>query len=334
MRRLSVLFVLGLFALSACEKDTNNPVPGNNSDTISVSMAASYAEDVFVKLVDATTTNADRTVWEVGFSTNPMSSNIIINEGHGIELYTLPDKDASNWAETVAIDDFSGVAAQFNADTSWFYGAFDRNDLGHPDYGWGVYNQTTHDVLGDSLYILKLPGDVYKKMLIESRTAMSNSFNIKFADLDGSNEVTAAITCGDYLTKNYVYYSLTTQQFLDREPANTDWDLVFTKYHDESIPYIVTGILSNDGVMVAQVDGTDVESEDYSSAEFSGHINIIGSDWKEFDMGTFTYSVAADRVYFVKDANDNYYKLVLLSFDGSSTGNSRLVLKALNPPGN
>ena len=56
---------------------------------------------------------------------------------------------------------------------------------------------------------------------------------------------TKEITCAPYTAKNFIYFSLTTGEVLDNEPDSESWDLVFTKYHDESIPYIVTGVLTN-----------------------------------------------------------------------------------------
>ena len=35
------------------------------------------------------------------------------------------------------------------------YGAFDTNQTGGFDYGWGVYNLQTHHIIGDSLFLIK-----------------------------------------------------------------------------------------------------------------------------------------------------------------------------------
>lgn len=301
--------------------------PEITSSEITVAMGAGYANDVYVSLKNGVVKTVDRTGWELGFYTNPQSSTIITNDGQGIVLYTYPNGDASDW-ETVDTTGLMTWTPMYNniADTTWQNGAFDRNALGHPDYGWGVYSMTTHSVYGDSIFIVKYSDGSVKKLFIHSREAMTNSFIFKFADIDGQNEDSVALACGDYLDKNMIYYSLQTKSVIDKEPASSEWDMVFTKYFDESIPYIVTGVLSNNNVQVAEIHDTDTASNDYSEAEFSKVISVIGSDWKEFDMGTFSYTVLPDLVYFAKDRDDNYYKIVFTSFAGSSTGEATFIL--------
>ena len=46
---------------------------------------------------------------------------------------------------------------------------------------------------------------------------------------------------------------------------------------------------------------------------------MIGSDWKTFDMGSFTYVVEPDLCYFVK-SGDMTYKIVFTGTDGSASG--------------
>jgi SprB repeat/HmuY protein len=311
---------------TASATDTVNG-PEGPSGEISLSMGAGYANDVFFSLTTGVVKEEERANWDIGFYTNPQSSSIITNGGQGVVLYTYPNGAAADWATV----DTAGLATwtpMYNnvADTTWQNGAFDRNALGHPDYGWGVYSMTSHDVYGDSIFIIKV-GDNYKKLYIEAREAMTNSFVFKYADLDGYNEQNVTLACGDYIGKNFIYYSFTMNTFIDREPAKDSWDLVFTKYYDESIPYIVTGVLTNNDVQVAELHDVDTETDDYSSAEFSKVISVIGSDWKEFDMGSMSYTILDNLVYFIKDRDGDYYKIVFTSFAGSSSGDATFVIE-------
>ena len=59
-----------------------------------------------------------------------------------------------------------------NSDTSWNYGAFistQSNDMF--DYGWGVYNIQTHNIVGDSLFIIKTINGNWKKLFIKRKTS-------------------------------------------------------------------------------------------------------------------------------------------------------------------
>ena len=71
---------------------------------------------------------------------------------------------------------------------------------------------------------------------------------------------------------------------MDVEPDASAWDIVFTKYHDESIPYIVTGVLTNMNIEIAEVRQTATDMADPETAAYTTDISVIGSDWKSFDM--------------------------------------------------
>ena len=295
MRNL-IYLLLAVFLISACDETTGGDPEISYTD--SISMGAGYANDVYYSLENGTIGTASRSGWDIAFSTDPMSSTVMINEGYGVKLYTYPHGDRDAW-ETMDTTGMSAWPAMYNADTSWLNGAFDRNATGHPDYGWGGYNSQNHDVIGDSLFVIRLNDGTLKKVFIEKRAAMSNSFAIKYGDLDGAGE-TKEINCNSYASRNFIYLSLTRGEILDNEPDSETWDIVFTKYHDESIPYIVTGVLSNMDVECAEVSNMDTDLADPATAEFSSDISVIGSDWKTFDMGSMTYLVEEDLCYCVK----------------------------------
>ena len=47
---------------------------------------------------------------------------------------------------------------------------------------------------------------------------------------------------------------------------------------------------------------------------------MIGSDWKSFDMGTFSYVIEEDLSYFIKKGESDIYQLIFTGTDGSATG--------------
>ncbi len=296
--------------------------PSVKIETIKISVGAEYANDIYYSLASGVVSTKDRMEWDIAFYTGPMTSSILTNDGNNIKLYVV---DAiANWAD-VNGDDTVGIASMpflnnTYSDTTWENGAFDKGALGHPDYGWGYYDMVTHQVVGDSVHIIVLADGSAKKLMIQKRESSDNSFHIKYANLDGTDEVSDVVSMASNLDKNMVHYSIANEATVIHEPAAADWDLMFTKYYDEDIPYLVTGVLSNNDIMVAQME-TDTASNDYGSASYSKVINTIGSDWKTFDMGSFSYVVTEDLVYFVQDNNDNYYKLVFTDFEGSASGN-------------
>jgi hypothetical protein len=228
----------------------------------------------------------------------------------------------------------------YNADTTWTFGAFEKYSLGHPDYGWGVYNSQNHDVIGDSIFIISVPvpggSPVLKKIFIQKKHSTANTYYFKYANPDGTEAHEVAINCADYATKNFVYYSISGNQVVDREPAKESWDFVFTKYVEmisdnlgNPTPYPVTGVLLNRGLKSAELVDADPSTVDYTGATFTTSASGIGSDWKSFNMGTMTYDIG-NKLFFVKKADNMVYRVKFTGFAGSSTGVVRFERKLVN----
>ena len=288
----------------------------------SIFLQAGYSNQSYYNLNSGEVLNVNNNDWDIAFGLGGYGSSIRINGQSGTELYIYPSSDNSGWAtlDTNGINTWSKL---YNSDTSWSYGAFDKgsspsNSL---DLGWGIYNTMTHHIVGDSLHVIKLSNGDYKKLQIIQLAG--GVYEFKHADLDGSNEVTASVTKSNFTNKNFGYYSITNNNVIDREPSNQDWHIVFTKYVTELYPgthYGVTGVLSNVGIEVAQEDQVDVITTTTNSSPYQTEINTIGYDWKSFNMTTFGYDITDSLCYFIKDNNNNIWKLILTGFEGSSTG--------------
>ena len=292
------------------------------SQNQSISLQPSYTNQSFYSLENGEISNLNNSDWDLAFSTANMSSSIRINAGMGTELYSYPLGDTTDW-NNFNSSNLSNWLPIYNSDTNWFIGAFDKHSTSMFDMGWGMYSMITHYVTGDSLYAIKTVGGDWKKLWIQKLA--NGEYTFKYANLDGSNEINASVLKANYSDKNFVYYSLDQNSVLDREPNSVDWDITSTKYITpvQGMPYGVTGVLSNDGVHVAQADNIpDPNSyNDYSQHPMMTEINSIGYDWKSFDMSTFSYSVEPYRCYFVKDLQDKIWRIIFTSFEGSSTGN-------------
>ncbi|GAB5557795.1 MAG: hypothetical protein SchgKO_20080 [Schleiferiaceae bacterium] len=284
----------------------------------STEVGASNDMDVYYSLENGTVSTVARDTWHVAFSTSSLSASVMINSAGSsagaLDLFVASD-DTADWATL----DTAGMYQVYNDPTDWEFGAFSNLGTFHPDYGWGTYNQTTHDVNAKRIFVIKMPNDTYKKMMIMSMKA-SGMFEFKYADLDGSNEVTDSFNKSTYGTKNFIYYNLSTGMFVDREPAKTDWDMLFTKYLDEVAPmvyYPVTGVLINANAMNEQVSMVDTATAQWSV--LNTEINTIGYDWKTFDMGTFTYIIDDSTAYFVQNNAGDVYKVCFRSYGGGKS---------------
>ena len=291
------------------------------AQTVQISMGNNYANQVFYSMQNGEIKNISNDNWDLAFTTDQYASTIRTNDGKGVELYTYHLGDTSDWQNINVSITNNLSSGMYNSEISWYDGAFENNSLGHPDYGWGVYNMINHNVTGDSLYIIKTINGNWKKIWIQELTT-AGEYIFKLANLDGSNEITQSILKTNYTDKNFIYFSIDQNTIIDREPISSEWDITFTKYISpvQAMPYPVTGVLINSSTEVAKATGvTDpLTYFDYSNHNFNNEINSIGYDWKSY-QGSFV--VDANRCYFIKDKNENIWRLVFNSFDGMSTGN-------------
>lgn len=84
-------------------------------------------------------------------------------------------------------------------------------------------------------------------------------------------------------------------------------------------PYTVAGILQNQQVQAVRVDGVDTAVyANWRANTLVDAINTIGFNWKSFTgMG---WSLLDSTVYFVKDRNQQIWKLLFTGFGGSANG--------------
>ena len=328
MKKIYTLLVAGVITLGSYAQTTVEVVTG-----------AGYANEAYYSFTGGTVSTSARTDWDISFPTDRYGINILANNGALVELYTYPDGDISAW-ETLDTTGFSSWSQMYNSIASWDDGAFMQNQVEGDDfdYGWGRYSMGNHHIVGDSLYVIKTSAGNYKKLWIIDKDPNSgaNSWIFKYANLDGTDEHTDTLQADPYTAKNHISYSLETNQIIENEPASSSWELLFTKYYDYTIPYYVTGILSNSArVTVQEVDGIAPDTcEAYTDSLFRDTISIIGSDWKEFNMGSMSYVLDTNRLFFAKVLNETgtdstYWKIYFTAFTGMSEGKYTFVQKQL-----
>jgi len=298
--------------------------------TDTVSVGAGYANQNYYQLSSGNEHTAPKNEWDIAFQTSgSMGYAISINSYSGAALYSYPHASASatNWAVTFDTAGLSTWPKMYNSENTWSWGAFNQGaDVSNQfDLGWGVYDMTTHFVTGDSMFVVKLTNGNFKKLWVKNLA--NGVYNFVYANLDGTSEQTVALNKSTYATKNFGYYSLVNNAPVDHEPvANTAWDLVFTQYTGDlggGYMSTATGILANNGVLTAKVEQVaDVENfDDYESQTYSPDINVIGWNWKTYDMGAGVYTVNDSTVFFVQAKDSAIWKVVMTGFGGSTNGN-------------
>jgi hypothetical protein len=241
-------------------------------------------------------------------------------------------KSTASWATISYADTLNCLPPNevFNMDTAWTIGSFNRT--GYPvaanpfNYGWGTYSTVTHNVYGDSVFILK-KGNAYKKVMVDSLDGFAYNWKIKIADMDGANQQLVTINkLPNFSNRIFAYYNLSTNTVLNREPADTTWDITFNRYTSLQTQggatqnYNVVGVLNGiKGIKAAQLNNVDILSAaPGGTTPFVPNISEIGSDWKTF-TGT-AWALTDSLVYFVKDRAGCVTKIWFTGFGGSATG--------------
>lgn len=311
--RKSLTIALSLFATAALSQTAVLDSVLTNGST----------EDVFYSLENGVVSTAPAENWDLAFTTRLIDASVLVNDVKGVHAYVVSENIA-DWNKI----DTSGklINRLFNNDSSWAIGALANMNVRHPDYGWGTYNQATRNLNGSRIFVLKLKDETYRKFMIEAM-ATNGNWTFKIAELDGSNERSKTVNKNDYAGKNFLYYDINADQFIDREPASESWDLLFSKYMSPIntgpggvVHYPVTGALLNANAQNAERVGVEVENDDTSQLNWNSNFSTIGGDWKSFNRTTFQYEFADSLVYFVRTVNGDVYKLYFTDYVGGPMG--------------
>ena len=176
----------------------------------------------------------------------------------------------------------------------------------------------------NEVYLIKLGKDIngnplgYRK--IQVLDYAFNTYKIKFANPDGSDEHTSIIAKDNLHA--YRYFSFNDGgKTVDVEPPKDTWDLVFTRYsfvfYDPYyLPYSVVGALSNPSNVECYVDSTasfeTTQLTDLKTEKFSAARDVIGYDWKFYDFTE--YRALPYKIYFIRTKDQRFYKLRFLDF--------------------
>lgn len=307
-----------------------------------VTMGAGYANDIYYSLKNDEQHTEPNNNWHLGFQMTPQGpyGNVSIFANHvpgGLHIYSTHLKAATNFT-TFGYPDTVGLTGMnkelFNSDTSWNIGAFNKmGDASNPfDYSWGKYDQTTHEVVGDSLYLISYAGGDYKLWVKKyiSYPADSVAWIFRIAKLDGTQDTTVKIyRLPNYSSRLFAYYNITNQTVIDREPGRFTWDLLFTRYKEyipgaPGVPYYsVAGALTNFDVTVAKKIsvGYPADTTGYKGFAYDKKQNAVGSNWKTYVQSANQWYVSDSNYYFIKTKNTNeYWEMKFTYTDGSAGG--------------
>ncbi|MDI1234744.1 MAG: T9SS type A sorting domain-containing protein [bacterium] len=303
-------------------------------------MGPAYANDVFYSLQNGTVKTESNNNWNLAFSVQgsqfPLKPEtgvaIRVNSVKGNTLVKLNGANTANWRKIDTTGLFT-LPERLDSFKTWDISAFTKgyNYTKAPfNFIWGNYNNTTHDVEGNNVFVLyNKNAGMYKKIFIKS-LGYDTLWNVIISNIDNSDSTNLIFSKGQYPNRLFVYYDLINKQLINREPAKNTWDLVWTRYKDVvtifnvTAPYPVTGVLSNKNTKIAKNLGKKCNEIWLTNvnAPFISDIDNIGWDWKIAPQGPGPFVIVDTFVYFIKNIANKDYKVSFNGFIGSSAGKS------------
>lgn len=299
----------------------------------SVNMGSSCTTDIFYSLSNNTIKSENNRNWHLAFSMSAADSSAIWanhNSGNNwVKVFNI-HKDTSHWA-SITLADTLGADLCFNNDNGWFSGALNNKPgVGPFDFGWGKYNPVTHNIDGDSIFIVRTPQG-YFKLWIQQLVSTQMSYTYRVGHLTNNTDNVYTISKQpNFADRLFAYVDLNTGADTNREPAINTWDILFTRYTTNfpgsgQMPNNnVIGVLTNKTVkatqaLAVQVDTSYTQYANFISSWMPG-LAGVGYAWKTFDLNANAWLVPDSNSYFIQDRSGNLWQLQFTSFSGSSTG--------------
>lgn len=289
---------------------------------------------VYVDLSKSTQTKIKRDSWDLGFY-NGSYSRVVINGSIYMATKALTETDITKVTKASVNSILSTVAVGTFADSN-------KEFVDHPE---GDILKTAIAEIKDNdadnpVYLLNLGYEVgsttpsagavaiagaargFKKVRFLKR---GEDYLIQYADLDDTTFQEKVIKKNT--THNFTFFNLKSNNEVDVEPEKLEWDLnftVFTNLIEGNGSYGFSDFVVNNlkaGVKAYRVDVTDdITYENFNEnmideSKFLNDQRAIGDSWRQV---TSPQTIYTNRFYVLKDADNNYYKIKMITFLNSS----------------
>lgn len=308
MRYLILLSIIVFFV--SCEKK-ELPAPAydrGDALTVEIEMTSNYKNQVWYSLSENKVVSANlKSAWDLAFESSANGTHVFLNGSKSMRVYK------TNFTSLAMVTDTAGLEANGKADMP--SGNTDSTGIGD----W----QTTNTV-----YIVNRGynenGQLQGFYKLKINTVSASAFSIEYGDIFGTQTYQQTIVKDPGY--NFIYFSFATNQQVTIEPAQAAYDLCFTQYtHIFTNPlqyYLVTGVLNNThNTRITKITDrpfAEITINDTLGRVFGSNRNVIGYEWKSFDLNSNLYTVNPALCYIIQDSKGFYYKLHFIDFYNTS----------------
>ena len=305
--RASIFIIVLISVLTGCfEKDEPiQPFPRGEVEQISIEVGPKYTHQLFYSFAqNQIVKSVLRDEWDIAFSCESGNNSIYLNTGNSM-YGAVTDKTSIS-----EVGDTTGLTFKWD----WSNGRDDSTVL----YDWENHGKVAVLDLGYSI-------DNQHRGYMKVKFGMRNdSLTIHYGLIGQRVEKTAILGKDDLY--NRVYFSFTSGTQVDIEPVKTAYDLVFRQYiyyfEVEDLPYSVVGALYNPTktqvMSISDKDFVDITIDDTASYKFSPKHDVVGYDWKEFNIDEGFYVVYPDKNFIIRTSDGFFYKFHFVDFYNTS----------------
>ncbi|MFT5725342.1 MAG: hypothetical protein ACI9JN_002467 [Bacteroidia bacterium] len=305
--RHGILSILTVIILTGCfEKDEPiQPFPRGEVEQITLEVGPKYTHQLFYNFAqNEVVKSVLRNEWDIAFTSLSNNNSIYLNTGNTIYGAISDKKEMSEVNDTVGLE--------FKWD--WSNGRDDSTVL----YNWEKNNTVAVFDLGYDL------SNVHQGFVKVKFNMQNDSLVIQYGFIGQRTERTVIIGKDDRY--NRVYFSFTKGEQVNIEPVKTSYDLIFRQYiyyfQAEVLSYSVVGALynpTNTKVMsITDKDFSDISLSDTANYTFSANHDVVGYDWKSFNIDEGVYIVYPDKNFIIQTAEGFFYKFHFVDFYNSS----------------
>ncbi len=306
-----LLVSLSILLFSACEKK-ETPItlpPKGDGAVMQVDMGETYEYQYFINLQTQQIVHISPiSNWDLALQCGENDSAIFLNGGNGMSAFNTNKTDFA----TVGYGDTT------NSSKKWRY-----------DGSGGEADSTAIDSRNQkrNVYLIRLDNTYTKIRKFQISYEDAFEYIILVGDINSTQA--APITIYKNKDKNFVYFSF---DFLatvpDVEPDKNTWDLEVTRYNytffdqEPDLHYVVNGILLNPSNTYGYKDSvhtyTEMTPTLVTQIALTNKKDIIGYDWKKYDIDKNIYTIDSRYNYFIQNQNGSIFKMRFLDYYSTS----------------